>query len=56
MEKLIVKEICKNLKWYERIIVRVLWRTFAKAYHMGRIVAFNKKLEDMRLSSSNKII
>ena len=54
MEKLVVEEICKNLKWYERIIVRVFKNTFVKVYHMGRILMFNKKLEDKRLSSSNK--
>lgn len=56
MEKLIVEEICKNLKWYERIVVRLFKNTFVKVYHMGRILMFNKKLEDKRLSSSNKII
>ena len=56
MEKLIVKEICKNLKWYERIVVRVFKNIFIKVYHIGRILMFNRKLEDKRLSSSNKII
>ena len=56
MEKIIVEEICKNLRWYERIIVRLFKNTFIEVYHMGRIVVFNKKLEDKRLSSSNKIV
>lgn len=56
MENLIVEEICKNLKWHERIIVRLFRNTFIEVYHMGRIVVFNKKLEDKRLSPSNKII
>lgn len=56
MENLIVKEICKNLKWYERVIVKLLSKTFVKVYHMGRITIFNKKLEDIRLSSSKKVM
>lgn len=56
MEKIVVEEICKNLKWYERVIVKLFSKTFVKVYHMGRILMFNKKLEDKRLSSSNKII
>lgn len=56
MEKLIVEEICKNLKWYERLVVKMFENTFVKVYHMGRILMFNRKLEDKRLSSSNKII
>ena len=43
MEKLIVEEICKNLKWYERIIVKLLKNTFIKVYHMGRIICWNSK-------------
>ena len=56
MEELIVEEICKNCKWYERVVVRLFKNTFIKAYHIGRIIMFNKKLEDKRLSSRNKII
>ena len=56
MEKLVIENLCKNLKWYERVIVKLFSKTFVKVYHMGRILMFNKKLEDKRLSSSNKII
>lgn len=33
MENLIVEEICKNLKWYEIIVVRLFRHTFVKVYH-----------------------
>lgn len=55
MEKLVVEEICRNLKWYERVVVKLFRKTFIKVYHMGRILIFNRKLEDKRLSSSNKL-
>ena len=41
MEKLIVEEICKNLKWNERFIVKVFKDVFVKVYHMERIKIFN---------------
>ena len=34
MEKLIVEEICKNLKWHEKIIVTIFKRTFIKTYNV----------------------
>lgn len=55
MEKLVIENLCKNLKWYERVIVKLFSKTFVKVYHIGRITIFNKKLEDIRLSSSNKL-
>lgn len=55
MEKLIVENLCRNLKWYERVIVKLFSKTFVKVFHIGRITIFNKKLEDIRLSSSNKL-
>lgn len=36
MEKLIVEEICKNLKWYEKIIIRLFENTFVKVYNETR--------------------
>lgn len=43
MEKLVVEEICKNLKWYERIIVKILKKTFIKTYKLGITYGFNNK-------------
>lgn len=43
MEKLIVKEICKNLKWYERVVVRLFSKTFVKTYKLGITFGFNNK-------------
>ena len=48
MEKLIVENLCKNLKWYERVIVRLFKNTFVKVYHIGRITIFNKKLQEIK--------
>ena len=45
MEKLIVEEICKNLKWYERIVVRIFKNTFIKVYHKTRLDVANSLLE-----------
>ncbi len=45
MEKLIVEEICKNLKWYERIIVRIFKHTFVKVYHKTRKDIINMLLQ-----------
>ena len=36
MENLIIEEICKNLKWYERIVVRLFKHTFIKVYNETR--------------------
>ena len=41
MEKLIVEEICKNLKWYERIVVKIYKRMFYRAYRIGMRDCFN---------------
>lgn len=41
MEKLIVEELCKNLKWYERIIVKIFKKIFYKVYRIGTIACFN---------------
>ena len=40
-ENLVVKEICKNLKWYERIIVKMFKKIFLKVYHNQRIKMLN---------------
>jgi len=36
MEKLIVEELCKNLKWYEKIIIRLFENTFVIVYNETR--------------------
>ena len=41
MEKTIIKEICKNLKWYERIIVKMLASLFIKIYNNERVFLVN---------------
>lgn len=41
MEKLIVEELCKNLKWYEKIIVTIFKRTFIKTYNNQRLKTIN---------------
>lgn len=44
MENLVVEEICKNLKWYERVIVRMFRKTFIKVYHNTRESVVNTML------------
>lgn len=46
MGKLIVKEICKNLKWHERIIVKIFSRLFVKVYNNERIALINHLLKN----------
>lgn len=41
MEKLIVEEICKNLKWHEKIFVKIFRRLFIKIYNKQRIKCIN---------------
>ncbi len=41
MENLIVEEICRNLKWYERVIVKLFKKLIYKVYRMGMISYFN---------------
>lgn len=41
MKNLIVEEICKNLKWYERAIVKLFKKLTYKVYRMGMISYFN---------------
>lgn len=43
MENEIVKEILKESKWYEIIIVKSFKKQFIKAYHIGRIRCWNSK-------------
>jgi len=46
MEKLIVEEICKNLKYYEKIIVKAHAKLFIKVYNNERIKTINALLEN----------
>lgn len=36
MGKLIIENLCKNLKWYEKVIVKLFSKTFVKVYHKVR--------------------
>ena len=42
MEKLIVDEICKNLNWRDKVVVKMFKGTFARFYNDVRIIIFNK--------------
>lgn len=44
MEKDIVKIINEDLKWYERVLVRIARRTFIKVSHKIRIEMINHML------------
>ena len=41
MEEEILKEICKDLNWKERIIVRLFKKSFIKVYKNGVKTGFN---------------
>ena len=41
MENLIIEEICKNLKWYERIVVKRYKGLFYTTYRIGMRDCFN---------------
>lgn len=43
MEKYVVKEISKNLKLYEKIIVRIFKKQFVRVYKLGINFGFNNK-------------
>lgn len=45
MEKEIVGMLCKNLKWYERVIVRMFKPIFVKTYNMMRMDIVNTCLK-----------
>lgn len=46
MEKEIIEEICEDLKWYERIIVKLLKKLFIKIYNITRITCINAMLKE----------
>lgn len=41
MEELIVKKICKDKKWYERIGIKIFKRSYVEIYKLGRKDCFN---------------
>lgn len=41
MEEYVVEEIIRDLKWHERIVVKVFKKIFVKIYRMGMIKCFN---------------
>ena len=41
MEEELLKEICKDLNWKERIIVRLFKKSFIKVYKNGVKTGFN---------------
>lgn len=44
MEKYIVNLINKDLKWYEKIIVKIFKKTFVKVYNATRVDIVNHLL------------
>ncbi len=42
MEKQIVEEICRSLKWYEKVIVYLHKKIIMKIYHTTRFRIFNE--------------
>lgn len=44
MEKYIVNLINKDLKWYEKIIVKIFKKTFLKVYNTTRVDIVNHLL------------
>lgn len=44
MEKLIVENICRELSWNEKIVVKIFAKIFIKVYHIGRIKCLNSRL------------
>ncbi len=44
MEKYIVNLINKDLKWYEKIIVKIFKKTFVKVYNTARVDIVNHLL------------
>lgn len=45
MEKIIIEEILKECKWYEKIVVRMFKKTFIKIYHINRIKLVNSMIK-----------
>ena len=45
MEKIIIEEMLKDCKWYEKIVVRMFKKIFIKIYHINRIKLVNSMLK-----------
>lgn len=45
MEKLVVEKLCENLKWYERVVVKMFSKIFIKTYHKTRETIVSSLLE-----------
>lgn len=43
MNDVIIEEIIKECKWYEKIVVKVFKRLFIKCYKIGIAFGFNNK-------------
>lgn len=43
MEKDLVEEIVKKLKWHEKIIIRIFRKLFIKVYKIGITFGYNNK-------------
>lgn len=41
MEKYVVEEITKDLKWYEKVVVKLFKKTFFRVYNISRISVIN---------------
>ena len=44
MEEKIVKEICEDMRVWEKIVIHIFKKTFIKVYHKTRIKVINKFL------------
>lgn len=43
MEEYIIREITRELKWYEKIVVRMFKKVFVKIYKIGISFGYNNK-------------
>lgn len=41
MENLIIEDICKGKKWYERVRIKISKKSHIEAYKLGRKDCFN---------------
>ena len=44
MEKLIIEDICRELRWNEKIVIKIFAKIFIKVYHIGRINCLQSRL------------
>ena len=43
MEEYIIRKITRELKWYEKIVVRMFKKVFVKIYKIGISFGYNNK-------------